>query len=163
MASEEISLLLRNLAQAFDSTSFHGTTLWGSLRGLTAEVASWRPAPGRNSIHDLAVHCAYWKYVARRRITGEKRNSFYRPGSNFFETEASAWADDLEALRIQHRLLLETVAHLRPDALDRSPGRSRLTFRDLILGVAAHDLYHAGQIQLLKRLQVSLVSRPPKR
>jgi hypothetical protein len=42
---------------------------------------------------------------------------------------------------------------LRADRLDSVPAGSTTTILDLVTGVAAHDLYHAGQIQLLKRLQ----------
>ena len=55
--------------EGFDRKSWHGTTLLGSLRGLTEEQASWRPAPGRHNIWELAVHCEYWKYAVRRTLT----------------------------------------------------------------------------------------------
>jgi len=79
----EITAILDLIDQAFDHHAWHGTNLRGSLRGLSAEDAAWRPAAGRHSIWELAVHAAYWKYVVRRRLTGEKKGSFSLEGSDW--------------------------------------------------------------------------------
>lgn len=147
------ALLLRSLELAFDKRAWHGTTLLGSLRGLDAESASWKPGPGRHSIHDLVVHCAYWKYVVRRRLTGGRRGSFYRSGSNFFPTSPEQWKGDVSALKREHLELLQAVRALTLVQLDVTPPGSTFNVRDTVLGAASHDLYHAGQIQLLKRLR----------
>src|SRR5262245_18679874 len=81
----QVAMLLQLLDQAYDKKSWHGPNLRGSIRGLTAEQASWRPRPGRHSIADIVVHAAYWKYAARRRLLGEKRGSFALKGSNWFD------------------------------------------------------------------------------
>ncbi len=66
-----VALLLRVMDQAYDQKSWHGTTLRGSLRGLTAEEALWRPGPNRHNIWELTLHAAYWKYIVRRRLAGD--------------------------------------------------------------------------------------------
>ena len=71
-----IASLLAQLDEAFDRRSWHGPNLRGSLRGMGAAKASWRPAPERHNAWEIAVHAAYWKYAAWRRLTGEKRGSF---------------------------------------------------------------------------------------
>jgi hypothetical protein len=153
--------LLFLLDEAFDRRSWHGTNLRGSLRGTSAAQAAWRPAPGRHSVWEIALHAAYWKYAVWRRLTGEKRGSFARPGSNWFPgpeppTEA-AWKRDLNLLRRCHRDLRAAVADLRDRDLVRRPAGGQETIGRLVRG-AAHDLYHAGQIQLLKRLSRHPVS-----
>jgi uncharacterized damage-inducible protein DinB len=151
-----IASLLAILDAAYDHHSWHGTNLRGSLRGLTLVEAAWRPAPGRHNIWELAVHAAYWKYIGLRRLTGAARGSFVYKGSDWFtrpETNtAAAWKQDLAVLDAAHRELRSTVAALAPDRLRERPAGSTVTNFALISGVAAHDLYHAGQIQLLKRL-----------
>src|SRR2546428_8378576 len=87
-------LLFRILDDAYERKAWHGTNLRGSLRGVTAQEALWRPGPGRHNIWELAVHCAYWKYTVRRRLTGEKRGSFPRRGSNWLPPGKS-WPDDV--------------------------------------------------------------------
>lgn len=146
----ELEMLLDGLDEAFDRRSWHGANFRGSLRGVTAEQAGWRPAPGRHNIREVVWHASYWKYVVRRRLTGEKRASFPVSGSNWFERaeapDEAGWKAELKLLAEMHRRLRETVAALPPGKL--KPGAIHM-----IRGSAAHDLYHAGQIQLLKRLR----------
>lgn len=153
------TILLRFIDEAFDRRSWHGTNLRGSIRGLTADAAAWRPAPGRHNIWELVVHAAYWKYAVRRRLLGEKRGSFPLEGSNWFarpqsgESRAAQWRRDVRLLAEQHRALREAVAGLPETAFAKRAPRSPFDNLSLVTGAAAHDLYHAGQIQLLKRLQ----------
>lgn len=101
------------------------------------------------------MHAAYWKYVARRRITAAAAGSFPLAGSNWFPADArptrSTWARDLALLDAEHRRLRDAVAALTPRTLRRTTSRSRVA-SDEVLGAAYHDVYHAGQIQLIKRL-----------
>ena len=154
--SPRVALLLRALEQGYNKKSWHGTNLRGSLRGIIPAQAAWKPAPDRHSIWELAVHAAYWKYTIVRRIRGAARGSFPLEGSNWFPRpggDEKAWRDDLKLLDAMHRDLLDAVAGVADADLDRPPAGSKFTLADLIQGVAFHDIYHAGQIQLLKRLQ----------
>jgi hypothetical protein len=147
--------LLCFLDEAFVRKSWHGTNLRGSLRRVTAAQAVWRPAPGRHNIHELVVHAAYWKYAVRRRLTGEKRGSFACAGSNWFPRERAsekAWREDVALLVAEHEALRQAVSGLRGSDLERVASGGGLRIETLVRGAAAHDLYHAGQIQLLKRL-----------
>ena len=150
-----IDLLLTQLDQAYNTRSWHGTNLRGSIRGLTADAAAWRPHRDRHSIHEIVVHAAYWKYAVRRQLTAEKRGSFPLKGSDWFAREAAndeefAW--DVRLLDDCHRGLRAAVAALAPADLQKDVGRS-LTALSLVSGIIAHDVYHAGQIQLLKRMR----------
>ncbi len=152
----EIAVLLHALGEAYDRSAWHGTTLRGSVRGLTAKQAAWRPAPGRHNIRELVVHAAYWKYRVRKRITGE-REGFPFEGVNWFTrsgADEKAWSDEKKLLEREHRLLRSAVAAFPAARLPRplSRGGRRTALRE-IAGSALHDVYHTGQIQLLKALQ----------
>lgn len=151
-----VATLLALLDEAYDRRSWHGPNLRGSLRGLSAARAAWRPSPERHSAWEIAVHAAYWKYAAWRRLTGEKRGSFARAGSNWFDVAARPteprWREDLRLLGECHARLREAIARLADEDLTRPALGGRESIGFLVRGVAAHDLYHAGQIQLLKRL-----------
>ena len=151
-----IALLLRVIDQAYDQKSWHGTTLRGSLRGVTAEEALWRPRRGRHNIWELALHAAYWKYAVRRRLAGDAIGSFDRKPSNWPEIplprDAGAWKRDVAFLDAEHRKLRAVITDLSPAVLQKRSPKGVWTNAEEIHGVAAHDLYHTGQIQLIKRL-----------
>lgn len=149
--SDVLKVLLAAMDEAYEKNGWHGTTLRNAVRGVSDEAVYWRPAPGRHNVWELTVHAAYWKYVARRRLLGGlKRGSFPLKGSNWIESPNDAalpsWHEAVQLLEEQHRALREVVASLDGKALG-DPKKVRLVY-----GVTAHDLYHAGQIQLVKRL-----------
>lgn len=154
--ADAVQIVLAGIEQAFDKLSWHGTNLRGSLRGLTLDQVCWRPEQHRHTIWEISVHAAYWKYAVRRKITGEKRGSFYLKGSNWFgrpvEPTLAAWQEDLRLLEQTHQTLVETVAGLSERALLARAKDSTYSLLFILQGAAAHDVYHAGQIQLLKRL-----------
>jgi hypothetical protein len=142
-----MDFLLTLLDEGFDKKSWHGPNLRNAIRGVSAKQAAWRPAAGLHNIWEYTLHAAYWKYVVRRRITGEKRGSFALAGSNFFPRPAdpgeTAWKRDIEILVTAHQDLRYAVAHL---------AKTSPAMEHLIRGAAAHDFYHAGQIRLLRRM-----------
>ena len=151
------ALLLAAIDEGYDKRSWHGTNLRGALRGVTIEQAAWRPARDRHNVWELVVHSAYWKYDIRRRLTGGAGRSFAIEGSNFWarpvEGTLKEWKADLALLESEHRALRDAVAKFPPARWTKKAPGKPFNFEGLVRGVAAHDLYHAGQIQLLKTLQ----------
>jgi uncharacterized damage-inducible protein DinB len=154
--AKEIQLLLQLIGEAYEQHAWHGTNLRGSIRGLTAEEAAWRPAPDRHNIWEIVVHAAYWKYIIRRRLLGEKKGSFPLKGSNWIKRpiilRKNAWREDIRLLDEMHRSMCEAIILLKPADLNRKPSSSKFSNISVISGIACHDVYHTGQIQLLKQL-----------
>jgi hypothetical protein len=158
--------LLSIIDRAYNKQSWHGTNLRGSIRRVTPSVAAWRPGRSRHNIWELVVHAAYWKYAVWRRLAEEKRGSFAVKGSNWFPrpekgratsaghaiSTEKAWRADVALLDRTHAALRQAIARLPSRDLHAKPGGSRVSNFGIIAGIAAHDLYHAGQIQLLKKL-----------
>lgn len=157
--SVEITLLLRVLADAYEGKSWHGPNLRGAVRGLPLKQTLWRPARGRHNIAEIALHCAYWKYAVRRRLRDEKRGAFPLKGSNWFKLPATLteadWKAYIHLLDEQHRALIEAVREYPPNRLPKMTPGGRVPTEKVIYGIAAHDVYHTGQIRLLKALQAS--------
>jgi len=147
-----IETLLVMLDQCFDRKAWHGPHLKASIRGVDAAEAVWRPQPGRRNIAEQVLHAAYWKYVVRRKLCGDKRGSFPLKGSNWFAVRrrptAAEWDGFVAILDDQHKLLRRSVVD------SGSRRRGRLADADLrrISGIAAHDVYHAGQIRLIRTI-----------
>jgi uncharacterized damage-inducible protein DinB len=162
--ASEIARLIQVIDEAYNKKSWHGTNLRGSVRGLSPAQAGWRPGPGKHSIAEIVVHAAYWKYSARRRLRNDPRGSFPLKGSNWFTPpqplSTSAWRECVALLDAEHRALRAAVAELTPGRLDQAPVGRKIPNRMLIRGIALHDVYHAGQIQLIKGLHKA---RKPRR
>jgi uncharacterized damage-inducible protein DinB len=144
-------LVLALLDEAYEKKTWHGPNLKQSLRGVRAKQAAWRPARGRRNIWEVTLHAAYWKYAVRRRIDGGKRGSFALKGSNFFarpekgKLNEAAWNADKALLEREHRLMRRAI-----EKVLRKPRGMKIL--RMLYGVAFHDIYHAGQIRLLRRL-----------
>lgn len=154
--SDERSSLSLLLDEGFNRAAWHGPNLLGSLRGLTLRELLYRPRKASHNIWELAVHCAYWKYAVRNRMIAGRRNTFPLEGSNFFRRDRGLllpdWKKDAAMLKQQHAALRTVVLGLDPRTYGHRVLNSRHTVRRTVLGIAAHDIYHAGQISLLKRL-----------
>jgi len=143
--------------EAFAKKAWHGPNLWQSVKGVTARQAAWRPAPGRHNIWEETLHAAYWKYAVRRRLEGSRRGRFVLKGSNFFprpepgKLSEAAWAADKAILLHEHEELRKAIFKSL-----RKPPSPKLAH--MLWGVALHDVYHAGQIRLLRRLHGRQVS-----
>ncbi len=153
---KRIGLLLQVLDEAFAAKGWQGATLSGAVRGLTHRQALWRPRPGRHNVWELVLHTAYWKHVVRQRVGGGTSTPFPRGPHNFpripARADAAAWRADVALLKREHQLLIATVRDLPPSRLGARVGKSRWVVAEQIFGIAAHDLYHTGQMQLLKAL-----------
>jgi len=148
---DSAKLVLALLDEAYEKKTWHGPNLKQSIKGVTAKQAAWRPRPGRHNIWEVTLHAAYWNYALRRRIEGGKRGSFVLKGSNFFtrpepgKLNEAAWKNDKRLLEREHRAMRQAAAKVL-----RAPRGAKLIPQ--LYGIAYHDIYHAGQIRLLRRL-----------
>ena len=145
----EIQLLLEILDHAYNKPSWHGPNLSNSFRGLDAKTAA-RSVHGRKSIWQQVLHAAYWKQRVLNKIVGTQR--FPRSGSNWPRLPETitnrAWNEDAALLDEIHKNLLQAVTTLDSHKLEPK-------LRKMIYGAAAHDVYHAGQIKLLRKMLAS--------
>src|SRR5262245_21298114 len=151
-ANPELALLIRLFDEAYSRKAWHGPNLRGSIRGVGAQEASWRPAAKRHCIAEIVTHAAYWKYAVRRKLVGADRGSFPWKGNNWFPVvgrlDPRTWTASVRLLDGEHRALRAAVLTIPPRDLNKQPPSTRYTRLALIQGITAHDLYHAGQIQL---------------
>jgi uncharacterized damage-inducible protein DinB len=133
-----------------------GPTPSGALRGVSAAQARWKPGRGRHSIWELVLHIAYWDYAVRRHLEPVAER-FRRTPANWptvpTRADERAWAADRALLADEHARLVRAVRRFPMARWNRKPPEGkRWTCGEMIVGIVAHDVYHTGQIQLLKRL-----------
>ncbi len=160
MTDPRLREALRHLDPPSGTRPWHGgASVLGALRGLSAGTAAWKPYPDRHSIWELALHVAYWDYAVCRRLAGEARGGFPRSPSNWpavpDPATRHAWDADRRLVREWHDRLVAALDALDPARLDETAGEGATTNADLVTGVLLHETYHAGQIQLMKRLAAS--------
>jgi len=142
------------LHRAFYGDAWHGPALLELLDGVDAETASAKPLPDVHSIWELLLHVAAWDGAGIRRLAGKKTQ--LKGDKNFPPIPApteEAWRKTVAEAKRTHDELIKTVAALSDARLrDRVPGK-RYDFYHMLHGIAQHELYHAGQIAILKKAQ----------
>ena len=151
----EIERITDQLKRAFLGDAWHGPALMELLEGVTPEQAAARPLPKAHNIWEIVLHIAAWKEAVRRRLRGDAVElSPDQDWPRLLDTSEKAWISALEALKRAHNQLERTVADLQDSELPgRVPGKPQehYTVYYMLHGVIQHDLYHAGQIALLKK------------
>lgn len=148
----EIVRIVDQLKRAFEGPAWSGPSVLEALEGVTATRAAKRPIKGAHSIWEIALHIAVWEDVVRRRALGETFNpSDAQDWPTVKVKTPAAWAAAIRKLKAANLALREVVAAFDEDRLDQplvpggNPGYVQFH------GAAQHDLYHAGQIAVLKR------------
>jgi uncharacterized damage-inducible protein DinB len=147
-----IERLLDQLDRAYRRKAWHGPSLLECLAGLTAKQAAARPFKGAHSIWELVEHVATWDEVVALRLQG--KSPAVPPEYNFppvTKTTPAAWKATGARLARCHARLRRTVATFPAAKVGRRRPGTSMTWYVLIHGAIQHELYHAGQIALLRR------------
>ena len=151
-AVSERDRILNQLERAFEGEAWHGPSVLEALEGVPWQKAAAKPIAGAHSIWDLVGHIICWEDVVRRRLLGESPQitdeQNFPPVAN--PTEA-AWNQTVDDLKAGHEKLRDVAAKIRDEELDEKPHAKTTTRYILLHGIIQHDIYHAGQIAILKK------------
>jgi len=137
--------LNRIMQEGYGENAWHGANLKMALADVTPELAFWRPAPDRHSIAEIALHHAWCTRSVRGQLSSPPTDRFLLDGEDWFpvsERDRVTWPEIRAAVDAEQEKLSSVVASLKNDAQ-----------LDLVLGITCHAVYHAGQVQLIKRLR----------
>ncbi|HWR15847.1 MAG TPA: DinB family protein [Terriglobales bacterium] len=148
----EIDRIVDQLDRAFDGDAWHGDPLMKILDGITALQAAAHPVSNAHSIWEIVHHIRAWKVAVVTRLSGQPME--LSPAQDWpavTDTTDSSWRDCISDLRKKHEAFIRAVRAF-PDAKlsDNAPNRDH-SFYVLLQGMVQHDLYHAGQIAILKK------------
>ena len=147
-----IERIVSQLHHTYRGPAWHGPTLVELLRGMDEQEAARVAVPNVHSIWELVLHCAAWKRAVIRRIDGDRADlQGVEDWPLVVDTSNRAWLDALADLDAAHAELEARIARLDQADLDRNAPGQQVTLFDTILGVIQHDIYHAGQVALLKK------------
>lgn len=152
-ATPEARILARILDEGYGPGAWHGPDLKAAIADVSPELAFWRPAAERHNIAEVALHHAYYIRSVRGQLSGTPPESFVLEGEDWFELSDAkrlAWDRIQSVVEAEQSKLAAVVADL---AAGRVQSKLSETDRlNLVLGITCHAVYHAGQVQLLKRL-----------
>lgn len=153
-SSPEAALIADQLYRAFYGQAWHGPALMELLEDIDVKTAAAKPLADVHSIWELVLHVAAWDRAGVKRLGGHqcqlKGRQNFPPVPEPTEIE---WKKAVKHTKETHDLLVETVKGLSDKRLrDRVPGK-RYDFYHMLHGIAQHELYHAGQIAILKKAQ----------
>jgi hypothetical protein len=134
--------LSRILDEGYGPGAWHGPDLKAALADVGPDLAFWRPAPERHNIAEITLHHAFTVRNVRAQLAGTPPEPFVLEGEAWFDPAGLTWPEIQRVLEEQQGKLAAVVAGAEPDA-------ERF---NLVLGITCHAIYHAGQVQLLKRL-----------
>jgi uncharacterized damage-inducible protein DinB len=149
----EIQRIEEQARRAFEGGAWHGPAVLELLAGVTAAQAAARPLAAAHSIWEVTLHIATWKSIVARRVKGEVVKDVatevdWPPVTAIGEAE---WLETLNRLRTAHQDLRATLRSLDEAQLDERPYPEASPRHVQLHGAIQHDLYHAGQIALLKK------------
>ena len=151
----ETARLADQIRRAFDGDAWHGDSVLELLADVNAATAAARPIKNAHSIWELVLHIAAWDEAVRRRTGGTAVT--LSDEQNFppvKDTSEGAWRKAVEHVKHGHNELMKAVAAFPDSRLqDQVPGKSEdyYNFYYMFSGIVQHELYHAGQIALLKK------------
>jgi len=156
-ATTEPHRLADQIRRAFEGDAWHGDSVVELLKDVNAATAAGRPIPNAHSIWELVLHIAAWDDAVRRRTGGVAVT--LSDEENFpavKDTSETAWHKVLDHMTRQHKELVNTVRTFPESRLsERVPGKTQdyYDFYYMFSGIVQHELYHAGQIALLKKFK----------
>jgi uncharacterized damage-inducible protein DinB len=149
----EVKRIASQLHGSLTGPAWHGPSLLEILDGVTADEAHQRPIAAAHSMAEIVPHVTAWMSAAERRLTGEpielEGDADWPPVTGGFDWSAAVQGlrDAAEALGVRIRTLSdEDLTTIRV----RSSGHEYSAYV-LVHGVVQHNLYHAGQLALLKK------------
>ena len=143
-----IERLLDQLNRAYGGEAWHGPALRELLEDVTEEEAKGHPVGGLHSILELVVHVCATMDMVSTRLAGTPRE--LTTEEDWSDVTRTSWAAALEELDHAESRVCDAVARLAPEDLDRIVVGKSYTTYVMVHGVVQHNLYHAGQIAILK-------------
>lgn len=147
------TILNRVLDEGYGPGAWYGSDLRAAVDGVTPAVAFARPAAAHHNVAEIALHHAYWAGQIASKLTGQAVQPFPLAGEDWFELNDESrlsWTAVQATLATAQQRLSQAVAEIGAGRASSPLGEAERF--DIALGITGHAAYHAGQIQLVKKL-----------
>jgi uncharacterized damage-inducible protein DinB len=150
----ESTRIADQLRRSYAGIAWHGPSLREALEGVTPGMAERRVSPDLHTIWEIVEHVAAWAAAARRFV----QENYYISlgGEEDWPPPSASWSSALDKLQSAQQQLWQEVDRVPDQRLDDIiSAEKKYSIYILLHGIVQHNLYHAGQISLLKKLAVS--------
>jgi len=160
VSTSEVDRIRDQLRRAFEGEAWHGPSVLALLDGVTAQQAAGHPIQGAHSIWELTLHIAAWERACKRRLEGDPAQLTDQEDWPISDTSEAAWEQTKQQLIDNHRELMDAIARVDESRLNEPIiNDANVPYSSVYVtlqGVVQHDLYHAGQIAMVKKALVNL-------
>lgn len=153
------ALATRLINEGYGTGAWHGPDLKAALADVTSEAAFWRPGLGRHNIAEIAMHHAYCVHNVRAKLAGVEPEPFALAGDDWFalpDPSVLSWSAVLDVVDREQQRLAQAAADIDAGRLSGLAEPERL---DLVIGITCHAVYHAGQVQLIRKLEADRAAK----
>ena len=148
----EVQRIVKQFDMVMEGAPWHGDAIWKILEGISPECAAHRTLAHSHSIWEIVLHMTVWEAAGVRRLAGERDGvdeAFNFPAPP--EATEANWQKTLDGFRASNQAFRQALEGLRPEKLDELSAAGKRTYYDEAHGVIQHDVYHAGQVAILKK------------
>ena len=147
----DVEILADQIGRAFRGESWHGPSVLEVLEGVSAEDAAAHPIAGAHSIWEILLHMTAGYRLVLRRVRGEDAPFSVEEGwPPVPAVSAEVWMESQRTLEQLNRQLESAVRAFPAERLSQALGSEYSAYTQFC-GAPQHDLYHAGQITMLKK------------
>ena len=153
--SDEIKRILKNITAVYDGKAWHGDNIISMLSGVTAAMASQRPERLNHSIAEIVCHMTAWRIFVVEKIKGNASYEVWDTELNWKKIEAlteESWQTIKKTLKESQQYLLQQVETMPDSLLSTAVDGRKYNVRLMLQGIVQHDIHHAGQISIIKKL-----------
>lgn len=148
----EVKFVMDQLRTTFSGDSWHGPSVMKTLEGIDAVQAAARPLGERHTIWELVDHMTYWLEEAHKAL---KAKEMPRPEKVMdwprMRSGEDQWRESVSRLEAAVNMLLDELTTWNTKDLEKTVAGANYSYRQMLHGAVHHNLYHTGQIAILKR------------
>lgn len=149
-----VTRIVTMLHAGYNGGAWHGPSVMEALKDLSPEQASFK-TPTVHTIAELIYHMTSWRLFVIKRLQGDydylidddKKDFGNSPVVDKFELETL-----LMELSLSQDELVKELVQKTDTYLDQIVPGSEYTYYTLVHGIIQHDIYHAGQVSILKKM-----------
>jgi len=155
MKTEEIKRIHKNISAIYDGTPWYGDNVLSYLSGISAEMAAIKPEKLNHSIAEIVCHMTAWRYFVIEKMNGNAAYEVWDTELNWRKIIAlneAEWQRIKDDLLKSQTELLHHIEQMTESMLTAPVDGRKYNFRLMLQGIAQHDIYHSGQISMIRKL-----------